>query len=407
MFLKSVMERNQPLVRLGIEWQQAGVILPDTYLLDYDTIVENARRIKQAGDASGVQNFFMLKQIGRNPMIAQALAEMGYVGAVCVDFREALTMVENNVPIGNVGHLVQIPRAALKKILSAKPKIVTVYSLEKAQEISRVCTELGLHQKLMLRVLGENDMLYSGQYGGFTLAELEQTVHAIENMPGVEVGGVCSFPCFLYDEAAGDILPTPNLSTVQTAARMLTAWGYKDLMRNTPSATCVHSIPKIAAAGGTHGEPGHGLTGTTPYHAAHPDAEERPGYLYVSEVSHGRTREVALPHVVFHNGIDGGQSRILLDGHSRGLEAVFGLFRACAACKCSGDSHGPHGLSGCDHKAAARELFHGKLSFSSKKLKRLYHFRRQKYFIQYFVFLFQKKHLHILMQMLFLFSHST
>ena len=153
MFLKSVMERNQPLVRLGIEWQQAGVILPDTYLLDYDTIVENARRIKQAGDASGVQNFFMLKQIGRNPMIAQALAEMGYVGAVCVDFREALTMVENNVPIGNVGHLVQIPRAALKKILSAKPKIVTVYSLEKAREISRVCTELGLHQKLMLRVL--------------------------------------------------------------------------------------------------------------------------------------------------------------------------------------------------------------------------------------------------------------
>ena len=141
MFLKSVMERNQPLVRLGIEWQQAGVILPDTYLLDYDTIVENARRIKQAGDANGVQNFFMLKQIGRNPMIAQALAEMGYVGAVCVDFREALTMVENNVPIGNVGHLVQIPRAALKKILSAKPKIVTVYSLEKAREISRVCTE--------------------------------------------------------------------------------------------------------------------------------------------------------------------------------------------------------------------------------------------------------------------------
>ena len=45
-------------------------------------------------------------------------------------------------------------------------------------------------------------------------------------------------------------------------------------------------VSMIAAAGGTHGEPGHGLTGTTPYHAGHPDAEERPGYLYVSEVSH-------------------------------------------------------------------------------------------------------------------------
>ena len=286
MFLKTVMERNQPLVRLGIEWQQNGVILPDTYLLDYDTILENARSIKQAGDANGVQNFFMLKQIGRNPLIARALTDMGYVGAVCVDFREALTMVENQIPLGNVGHLVQIPRAALKKILRAKPVIVTVYTLEKAREISAVCTELGLHQKLMLRVLGEGDMLYSGQYGGFELQELDSAVRAIEAMPNVEVGGVCSFPCFLYDEAAQDILPMPNLRTVQTAAEMLRARGYRDLMLNTPSATCTHSIPMIAAAGGTHGEPGHGLTGTTPYHAGHPDAEERPGYLYVSEVSH-------------------------------------------------------------------------------------------------------------------------
>ena len=174
------MERNQPLVRLGIEWQQNGVILPDTYLLDYDTILENARSIKQAGDANGVQNFFMLKQIGRNPLIARALTDMGYVGAVCVDFREALTMVENQIPLGNVGHLVQIPRAALKKILRAKPVIVTVYTLEKAREISAVCTELGLHQKLMLRVLGEGDMLYSGQYGGFELQELDSAVRAIE-----------------------------------------------------------------------------------------------------------------------------------------------------------------------------------------------------------------------------------
>ena len=286
MFLKTVMERNQPLVRLGIEWQQNGVILPDTYLLDYDTILENARSIKQAGDANGVQNFFMLKQIGRNPLIARALTDMGYVGDVCVDFREALTMVENQIRLGNVGHLVQIPRAALKKILRAKPVIVTVYTLEKAREISAVCTELGLHQKLMLRVLGEGDMLYSGQYGGFELQELDSAVRAIEAMPNVEVGGVCSFPCFLYDEAAQDILPMPNLRTVQTAAEMLRARGYRDLMLNTPSATCTHSIPMIAAAGGTHGEPGHGLTGTTPYHAGHPDAEERPGYLYVSEVSH-------------------------------------------------------------------------------------------------------------------------
>lgn len=286
MFLQTMMERNQPLVKLGIAWQQEGIILPDTYLVDLDTIVENARCIKQEADRYGVKNFFMLKQLGRNPLIAKALTDLGYEGAVCVDFREALTMIRSRIPLGNVGHLVQIPRAALGTILAAKPQIVTVYTLEKAREISGVCARLGLTQKLMLRVIGEGDMLYPAQYGGFALDQLDQAASQIEALPNVQIGGVCSFPCFLYDEAARDILPTPNLRTVQTAAEKLRARGYRDLMVNTPSATCARSIPKIAAAGGTHGEPGHGLTGTTPYHAAHLDAPERPAYLYVSEISH-------------------------------------------------------------------------------------------------------------------------
>ncbi len=280
------MERNQPLAKLAINWQQEGVILPDTYLVDLDTITENALQIKQEADRYGIRNFFMLKQLGRNPLIAQTLTELGYEGAVCVDFREALTLIASGVPLGNVGHLVQIPRAALQTILEARPQIVTVYTVEKAREISAVCTRLGLTQKLMLRVIGPHDLLYPGQYGGFALDQLDQAVSQIEALPHVEIGGVCSFPCFLYDETARDILPTPNLETVLTAARMLRARGYQDLMVNTPSATCVRSIPKIAAAGGTHGEPGHGLTGTTPYHAAHSDAPERPAYVYVSEISH-------------------------------------------------------------------------------------------------------------------------
>ena len=35
-----------------------------------------------------------------------------------------------------------------------------------------------------------------------------------------------------------------------------------------------------------HGEPGHGLTGTTPYNTHHRSAEEKIGYVYLSEVSH-------------------------------------------------------------------------------------------------------------------------
>lgn len=42
----------------------------------------------------------------------------------------------------------------------------------------------------------------------------------------------------------------------------------------------------LAAAGATHGEPGHTLTGTTPLHAADQDQPERPAYVYVTEVAH-------------------------------------------------------------------------------------------------------------------------
>ena len=52
-----------------------------------------------------------------------------------------------------------------------------------------------------------------------------------------------------------------------------------------PSATCVNSIKKIHEEGGTHGEPGHGLTGSTPYHKFN-DGDELPAMVYVSEVSH-------------------------------------------------------------------------------------------------------------------------
>ena len=54
---------------------------------------------------------------------------------------------------------------------------------------------------------------------------------------------------------------------------------------NFPSATCCSSIEKIACFGGTHGEPGHGLSGTTPLHATSSQMEI-PCVVYVSEISH-------------------------------------------------------------------------------------------------------------------------
>lgn len=286
MFLDRLMERNRPLAEIALRWQQDGTILPDTYVVDVDTVVENGRMMLDAACAKGIRLYFMLKQIGRNPYLAQKLMDEGFAGAVCVDYKEALVMARAGIKLGNVGHLVQTPKHVLPEILSARPEIMTVYTVEKACEISDEAIRQGFTQDIMLRVLGEGDVLYSGQYGGFEFNELDAVVDQLERLGGVRIAGVCSFPCFLYSPEADEFEPLHNLETVLASARALRRRGYEGLQVNTPSASCTHVVPAVTAAGGTHMEPGHALTGTTPYHAAHGDAEERIGYVYVSEVSH-------------------------------------------------------------------------------------------------------------------------
>lgn len=287
MFLDRLLATNPALAELSLDWHASGVVEPDTYLLDLDTIRENARAMLAEATPRGVSLYYMLKQIGRNPLVAQALQEEGLAGAVCVDWREAQTFAATpGVRLGNVGHLVQTPVHALGRILAARPEVVTVYSLEKAAQVGAEAARQGFVQPLLLRVLDEGDTLYSGQYGGFYLRELPEVLERLEAMPGVRVGGACSFPCFLYDDAAGDVAELRNAETVRRAIAFMRERGYEDLQANIPSASCTHVVPMAAAAGATHIEPGHGLTGTTPYHAAHLDAVERVAYAYVSELSH-------------------------------------------------------------------------------------------------------------------------
>ena len=137
----------------------------------------------------------------------------------------------------------------------------------------------------MLKVYKEGDMLYSGQYSGFYLDKLEETVMELKKYKNIKIDGLTHFPCFLYDEKIGDIQATPNLSTIMEAKKILKKIGVEVSQLNTPSSTCVNSMEKIAKYGGTHGEPGHGLSGTTPYHN-HSSASELPAIVYVSEVSH-------------------------------------------------------------------------------------------------------------------------
>lgn len=286
MFLEQTVKRNSELVRLAFSLHQKGVVAPDSYLIDVDTFLQNAAEMLACSKRNDVKLYFMLKQLGRNPYLARELMRLGYSGAVAVDYKEAAVMMEHGIPIGNVGHLVQIPTALVRQIVSCRPEVITVYSEEKIRQIDQAASELGVIQEILLRVYGDGDMIYSGQTAGFNLNTLKELVSRIVgSSPHVRIAGVTSFPCYLYDEELDDIIPTANLQTVKKAAAILEAQGIICRIINTPSATCCRTIERMKQDGGNCGEPGHGFSGTTPMHAAH-EQPEKPCVVYISEISH-------------------------------------------------------------------------------------------------------------------------
>lgn len=285
MFLEKVKERNPELINYAISLHQNGVILPDTYVIDLDTISENAKLMVAEANKYDIELYFMLKQIGRNPVIAKELIDAGLKKAVVVDFKEALMMMKNNIPIGNIGHLVQVPNSLLKKVMMYGVDYITVYTIEKLQKVNQIAQELGIVQKVMLRIIGNQDTIYPGQYGGFELENLSSHLDDFKSFTNCEIDGITSFPCFLYNPHQQEFKATNNVNTLHKAKAILEENGFVINEINIPSATSVETMPLIKEAGGTQGEPGHALSGTSPMHAEI-NLAEKPAYVYVSEISH-------------------------------------------------------------------------------------------------------------------------
>lgn len=282
MFLESTINKNKKLIEAAFKFHKDRCIEPNTYLIDLDGLLENARAIKEKADKYKIDLFFMTKQIGRNPYISKKLMELGYKGAVVVDFEEAEVMMKNNIPICNVGHLVQIPSSLVKRIVDYGAEYITIYSIEKLREINEAAKELKKKQKVMIRVLNEDDVIYSGQVGGFYKEDINRIVNELKTLENVEIVGLTTFPCFLFNEKEKNINPTNNIDTLKEFQEEFKKNNIIIKELNMPSVTCIKTLDMIYELGGTQGEPGHGLTGTTP----DINGEEIPSMIYVSEISH-------------------------------------------------------------------------------------------------------------------------
>lgn len=285
MFLNKLKERNEKLIDTAIKLHQNGDILPDSYVIDLNILIENAKKMLSVANEKGVKLLFMLKQLGRNPYIAKKLVEIGYEGAVVVDFNEAKIMMNNNIPIGNVGNLVQIPKAMIRELIEYGVGVITVFSIEKLEQINSIAKSLGITQNVIIKVYKKEDVFYSGQESGINLNQFDDFIKKSKSFKNIKIIGVTSFPAFLYSKETNEIEKKENYYTIYDAKNILEKNNIKVSHINLPSVTCINNINKNFLGNNIYGEPGHGLSGSTPAHAYN-NLEEKPCVLYLSEVSH-------------------------------------------------------------------------------------------------------------------------
>jgi predicted amino acid racemase len=285
MFLDLLRRRNPDFVRAAAQLHQSGALPANCYALDLDAVRANAAAIKQEADRLGLTTLAMTKQVGRNPDFCATIREAGITEAVGVDLQCARAARQGGLGVGHIGHLVQIPRHEAGIAAGLDPRFWTVFSERKAGEAAAASATLGRDQALLARIVDPDDRFYRGHEGGFVADDVLAVADRLDALAGAHFAGVTTFPALLFDRDAGAVVPTPNLTTLHKAAQRLRAAGRERVEVNAPGTTSAVTLSILAEAGATQVEPGHGLTGTTPWHAVS-DLVEEPAVLYVSEVSH-------------------------------------------------------------------------------------------------------------------------
>jgi predicted amino acid racemase len=285
MFLDLLRRRNPALVDAVVQLHQQGELPADTFAIDLDAVRANAAAFAAEAGRLGLTTFAMTKQMGRNPDFCRALIDGGIRASVAVDMADARATVRAGMRLGHLGHLVQVPRAEAAAAAALDPQNWTVFEDAKAREAAAASAAIGRDQALLARIRAEGDEFYSGHEGGFPADDVVAVADRLDALDGAHFAGITTFPALLFDPERPGVRATRNLATLEAAAKRLADAGRDDIRINGPGTTSAAALPSLASAGVTQVEPGHALTGTTPWHAVE-DLVELPAVCYVSEVSH-------------------------------------------------------------------------------------------------------------------------
>ena len=285
MFLDVLMRRNPAFLEAAIALHQRGELPANAYALDLDAVRANAQVTRREADRLGLEVLAMTKQVGRAPGFLDALRAGGVDAAVAVDMTDARALARAGMPVGHLGHLVQVPAAEAGAAAALGPRNWTVFSGDKAAEAAAASSAAGRTQDLLARIHAPGDRFYSGHEGGFPAEDVVAVAERLDGLDGARFAGITTFPALLFDAGGRDVRPTPNLATLERAAQRLRDAGSTGIRVNAPGTTSTAVLGLLADHGATQVEPGHGLTGTTPLHRFH-DLPELPALCYVTEISH-------------------------------------------------------------------------------------------------------------------------
>lgn len=285
MFLQATKRQNPELLDFAAALHQRQLIAPNGYVIDADTVGMNAARTAVAAAEFGLTLNVMTKQFGRNPRIAELIAEACLKRFVAVDVEEARTLWAAGLNVAHVGHLVGTSAYDVDEVVSHRPEAITVFNMEQAARIDEASRATDHRQRLFLRMYDPYGEYHPCQHGGFLLNELDAVLPELTAMSAVRVAGVTTHPCLNWDYQSGEGGATPKLGLLRAAAEVLATVAPEPIEINAPGVTCIATLALLKAEGATTGEPGSSLTGTTPLNAFG-EQPEVPAICYVSEVAH-------------------------------------------------------------------------------------------------------------------------
>ena len=133
MYLQRLMERNPQLMEIAIRLHQDGRIPPNTWLIDLDTVAENARTLSAEAKRLGLRTYLMSKQYGRNPYVSALALANGLHKIVAVDATCALMAHRYGLPVGHISPPHPIP-SLFPRPLSPLPYVYTAPTRRQTQD---------------------------------------------------------------------------------------------------------------------------------------------------------------------------------------------------------------------------------------------------------------------------------